>query len=349
MKLVHADCLDWLKKQPDNSIHLFLSDPPYGLVICGLQWDQLPTKEILKEIYRVLIPVGFFVAFSSPRTYHNLAYQAEQTGFDIHPFISWIYSSGMPHAHDVGKITDDVKWIGQKVGKNTLKPSNEPIGIFQKKFNIKNQRESVLLNGVGSYNIKETKIGDRHSANVITDMVGEDFQYFYYCSKVSLVERNLGCDSLPEKQVKEDGGARLYSDKCGNCGKKFVGEPQYICSCENPITERLPLQKNHHCAVKPISIMIYLFKMFVCPVPDFKVVDPFLGSGTTGMASVLFPNVDFTGIEKEKEYFEISEARCKFAEDHKEEMIRCLDEDKNKLDYNEMNISERKGGISDLF
>ena len=30
-RLFHADCFDWLKQQPDNSIHAIVTDPPYGL------------------------------------------------------------------------------------------------------------------------------------------------------------------------------------------------------------------------------------------------------------------------------------------------------------------------------
>jgi hypothetical protein len=65
-------------------------------------------------------------------------------------------------------------------------------------------------------------------------------------------------------------------------------------------------QGNIHSTVKPQKLMRYLCKL-VTP-PNGIVLDPFMGSGSTGMAA-LSEGFDFVGIEKEKEYFQIAEAR----------------------------------------
>jgi len=64
--------------------------------------------------------------------------------------------------------------------------------------------------------------------------------------------------------------------------------------------------RNHHPTVKPVALMRYLCRL-VTP-PGGVVLDPFLGSGTTGMAAVM-EGFRFVGIEREAEYLEIARAR----------------------------------------
>jgi site-specific DNA-methyltransferase (adenine-specific) len=63
---------------------------------------------------------------------------------------------------------------------------------------------------------------------------------------------------------------------------------------------------NHHPTVKPVKLMEYLVRL-VTPKGGV-VLDPFMGSGTTGIACRNL-GFDFIGIEKEKEYFDIAKAR----------------------------------------
>lgn len=58
--------------------------------------------------------------------------------------------------------------------------------------------------------------------------------------------------------------------------------------------------------MKPIDLMRWLVRL-VTP-PGGTVLDPFTGSGTTGIAAVL-EGFDFIGIEREPEYVEIAKAR----------------------------------------
>lgn len=57
--------------------------------------------------------------------------------------------------------------------------------------------------------------------------------------------------------------------------------------------------------------MRYLIKL-VTP-PGGKVLDPFMGSGSTGKAA-MFEGVEFTGIEMMPEYFGIAERRIQAAQ-----------------------------------
>ena len=64
---------------------------------------------------------------------------------------------------------------------------------------------------------------------------------------------------------------------------------------------------NVHPTVKPLKLMRYLVKITSTPTGGV-VLDPFMGSGTTGMACKL-EGREFIGIEKDEEYCKIAEAR----------------------------------------
>jgi len=69
--------------------------------------------------------------------------------------------------------------------------------------------------------------------------------------------------------------------------------------------------KNNHPTVKPTDLMAYLVRM-VTPKGG-TVLDPFMGSGSTGKASVR-EGFDFIGIEREDEYMEIAKTRIEHEE-----------------------------------
>ena len=108
---------------------------------------------------------------------------------------------------------------------------------------------------------------------------------FFYCPKASKKERNFGLIDLEEKQYSFDGR------------KKEI---------ENPFQRNKSVAKNNHPTVKPIKLMQYLCRL-ITPKGG-TVLDPFMGSGTTGLACKN-EGFDFIGIEKEEEYFEIAKAR----------------------------------------
>lgn len=94
---------------------------------------------------------------------------------------------------------------------------------------------------------------------------------------------------------------------------------------------------NKHPTVKPLSLMRYLVKLLSGPEPGL-VLDPFMGSGTTGMACLL-EGQKFVGMEQEAEYYEIAKARISYVEQHKTQFLASLkaeDEASKKLDLNEV-------------
>jgi site-specific DNA-methyltransferase (adenine-specific) len=76
-------------------------------------------------------------------------------------------------------------------------------------------------------------------------------------------------------------------------------------------SERKPVEakQNHHPTVKPTDLMAYLIRL-VTPKGGI-VLDPFMGSGSTGKAAVR-EGMEFIGIERENEYFEIAKSRIEY-------------------------------------
>ena len=145
----------------------------------------------------------------------------------------------------------------------------------------------------------------RFPSNVMHDGSGcikevfEDKSKYFYCAKTSKAERNQGLDHLPTKKASSMSGRRDSHDMEGY-------------SIDNDVTGRFVTQKkNIHPTVKPIKLMKYLCRL-ITPKGG-TILDPFMGSGSTGMAAKE-ENFDFIGIEKEEEYFNIATARIESVE-----------------------------------
>lgn len=115
---------------------------------------------------------------------------------------------------------------------------------------------------------------------------------FFYCPKTSKADREQGCAHLEARSAgevtdRDEGSAGIDSPRAG-AGR------------------RREETRNHHPTVKPTDLMRYLCRL-VTP-PGGTVLDPFMGSGSTGKGAAL-EGFDFIGIEREAEYLTIARAR----------------------------------------
>jgi site-specific DNA-methyltransferase (adenine-specific) len=115
---------------------------------------------------------------------------------------------------------------------------------------------------------------------------------FFYTAKADRREREDGLHGF-------EPGQRDESRKEGNPGG------------DNPRNRGLQKRQNTHPTVKPLSLMRYLCRLTRTPSGGM-ILDPFMGSGTTGIAAIQSGR-DFIGIELQEEYVEIAKARIKGA------------------------------------
>ncbi len=146
------------------------------------------------------------------------------------------------------------------------------------------QRGSIIKSKGGGYGSDVGKVDK--GVNVETDKYGAS--RFFYVAKASKSERNKGLDEMPlvESGIKNASG-RGFNES----------EPY-----------KKILNQNFHPTIKPIKLMQYLIKL-VTP-PNGTVIDPFMGSGSTGVAAKEL-GFNFIGIELSEEYFEIAKQRIK--------------------------------------
>jgi len=184
---------------------------------------------------------------------------------------------------------------------------DEQSGISKTKADLnykhnKTNSESDVFQSRGTYTPREDKGGASR---------------FFYQAKVSKQERNMGLDGFEEKEI---GGLTKKNNKCIICGfweNKGAGNGVDYCKCIEPHFEDrtfINKVKNNHPTVKPVSLMAYLCRL-VTPQGGI-VLDPFMGSGSTGIAAQL-EGFRFCGMEMDKDYFKIAEARIENYEQYK--------------------------------
>jgi len=138
-----------MKDLPENSVDSVVTDPPYGLSFMGKKWDyDVPSVEIWQECLRVLKPGGFLLSFAGTRTQHRMAVNIEDAGFEIRDMIAWIYASGFPKSHNIGKAVDKLQ-------------GNERSVLEERKFGGRdgNSPTAGASNGgqQGGYNLKDER------------------------------------------------------------------------------------------------------------------------------------------------------------------------------------------------
>jgi len=115
---------------------------------------------------------------------------------------------------------------------------------------------------------------------------------FFYVAKASKAEREAGLEGMEVKDAQSTG---------------WSGESMPLR--QNGTERKMPSRANHHPTVKPIALMRYLVRM-VTPRGGV-VLDPFMGSGTTGCAAML-EGMQFIGIELNPEYIALARRRIQY-------------------------------------
>ena len=128
--IVLGDCLEKLKELEDNSIDSIVTDPPYGISFMGKKWDyDVPKVEVWQECLRVLKPGGHALVACGTRTQHRMAVNLEDAGFEIRDIVAWIYGSGFPKSHNIGKAVDKLQGNEREVLGTRQVPDQRSGGI----------------------------------------------------------------------------------------------------------------------------------------------------------------------------------------------------------------------------
>jgi DNA modification methylase len=346
MMLLHGDCLERLRELPDCSVDACVTDPPYGLSFMGKAWDyDVPQAEVWREVLRVLKPGGHLLAFAGTRTQHRMAVQIEDAGFEIRDLIAWVYGSGFPKSLDVSKAIDKAAGAEREVvgtaagarngnGQNNdygafgshvdgtynitapatpeaqqwtgwgtaLKPALEPITVARKPL-VGTVAENVLRHGTGALNVDGCRVAHNEECRMMAPSQAN-------IDNPSEKHRQAGRrEAVLELKPEGRWPANLIHDGSEEPCELLGSAARFFYCAKASKADRGA--ENVHPTVKPTELMRYLVRL-VTP-PGGVVLDPFMGSGSTGKAAVL-EGFRFIGIEREAEYIEIARGRIQAPE-----------------------------------
>lgn len=321
-----------------------ITDPPYGFDFAGQEkdWDTFQASNLggaytpseaehaaqFAEFSRkwayamraVLKPGSHLLAFSADRTIDLLGRGLREASYDLVRVLFWLYTSG------------------QVKNPNDLRPGCEPIFVGRitsdsngKPLNNLSLNKLFKESGRGQMDAQTWKAEDgKHPTNVLIsqDLVDYDQDLAavvekhagtFFVSKPNSKDRDYGCESL---EVSQKFLSRLacgrFTGKCHDCQRNlrlsFRTHKCHYCKGSNITITESEVQgkdrKNFHPTVKSIELMRRLVRLV--SRPGHTIIDPFMGSGTTGVAAIL-EGRSFIGIEREPDYFKIANARIQAA------------------------------------
>lgn len=350
--ILTGDCLVRLRELDDESVDACVTDPPYGLGFMGKAWDHaVPSADVWREVLRVLKPGAHLLAFAGTRTQHRMACAIEDAGFEIRDMIAWLYGSGFPKSLDVSKAIDKAAGAErEKIGSVTrpgfangrghgrdetgavvyrgvngghestieheltapateaarewsgwgtaLKPALEPITVARKPLRG-TVAANVLAHGTGAINVEACRVGDEKLQGMTAGQ-----------SKLGTFER--GIMVTPERI------GRWPANVCHDGSEEpeaLLGEAsRFFYSAKADAEDRnegLPSRvRNRHPTVKPVDLMRYLCRLVTRQ--GGLVLDPFMGSGSTGKACAL-EGFNFIGCELDPAHVEVAQMRIEHA------------------------------------
>lgn len=300
-----------------DSIDSIITDPPYGIKFKGLKWDyEIPSKYQFEQCFRVLKPGGTMLCFGGTRTWHRIACNIEDAGFYIQDTIMWVHGQGFPKSVDVAYQIDKKKKngfgnvskkmiVGNPMGDNkdkrtieitepksdeakkwngwgtALKPAYEPILVCKKPIKG-NYDENAINFGVCGFNIDGCRIksSDPHFG----------------------IKRTQE-GRFPSNIILDDDSSTFVDELFPQKNNKKITRFFY---CAKP-TKKEKGSYNTHKTVKPLKLMTYLNELTKTPTGGI-VLDPFCGSGTTGLGSKLTGR-SFIGIDVSDENVNITKKR----------------------------------------
>lgn len=360
----------FLATKPDNYYTGCLCDPPYALTsivkrygkkgavngknstpqMCrlskgfmGQEWDSgLPSLGLWTEVYRVLCPGAFLLAYGGTRTYHRLTCLIEDAGFIILNSLAWAYGSGFPKAHDIAAVidkkmgveptklernpnsreactTDNTLFESGTVGKTAYltEPTSEQAKLWKgyKTPQLKPAYEPIIF--------AQKPIENSYAENCLKWGCGAINVDACRIGNELLVRENRGLSVsnsmktplAPITSVNEGrfpSNLILSEDAATNMGykSKYFQIIYQSKSSKKEKNSGCEKQNDHPC-VKPIELNKYISTLIMPPEKRIM-LQPFSGSGSEGIGALLagWNEVDF--VEQNSHYCEIAAKRLEY-------------------------------------
>jgi len=219
--ILHGDCLEQMQSVENDSVDSVVTDPPYGISFMGKKWDyDVPKVEVWKEALRVLKAGGHILVACGTRTQHRMAVNIEDAGFEIRDIVAWVYGSGFPKSHNIGKNIEKIKVGGiknlKKIG--TKKGIKVETGTQGYSYN----KEYVAGKSMG---------GKQISGDIPVYEINNEYEGWGTALKPAMELWTLARKPLSEKTVAENvlkwgaGGINIDECRVGNTTRTNKGKP----------------------------------------------------------------------------------------------------------------------------
>jgi site-specific DNA-methyltransferase (adenine-specific) len=336
--LIHGDARDRLAELPDQHVHALVTDPPAGIAFMGKSWDRSRggrdawiawLAAILAEARRVLKPGAWALIWALPRTSHWTATAIENAGFDVRDVITHVFGRGFPKSDACLKPASE-HWILARAG-----GASTDLQIDTCRLLGPDVPEGRTYKAGGTRTVN-THAQDEWTKNQ-PGGAGKPQPAGRWPANLVL-SHAPGCELVGTKRIKGTSGVGRYrtnSTVYGNTAqpkdKERIGfadadgreeidtwecapgcpvaaledEARFFYCTKVSATER---GDSDHPTMKSIKLMSYLCKL-ITP-PGGLVLDPFTGSGSTGLAA-LAAGFDFIGFEQDAHNFKIAEDRLR--------------------------------------
>ena len=258
---------------PQNVFHACVTDPPYGIAYGEADWDTFTAPEDFRQFTRTWAADLFGVLQPGARAVVCCGQQSFATDFEAVGFVHaktflWYFATGLPLWEGGPKSASEVIIVMAKPGDRPITSQVDVIGPFETGEEADAAARAALKHPL---------------VRTVTLVSEEDGEYFLtyrkagartddiYVPRVTPKERDFGCEDLP--LVEKARGTKA---------------------------------RNPHPTTKPVELMRILVRR-ACPAGGL-VIDPFAGSGTTGMACA-YEGRQFWGIEQEARWVQIAQRR----------------------------------------
>lgn len=295
IKIYNEDCLKFLETIEDNSIDCVITDPPYFIDKLDNVWDEdiLDTNKANSHIKH--LPKGMkFSKSQSEELYKyyknvsNLIFKKIKPGGYFLSFSSprLYHSIASAIDHSGFEIRDMINWIYTQT-----MPKGMGVNRQIENLNISLDEKEKLKKKYENYKTPQLK-SCFEPICVAMKPINTTFLLNELKYNTGLLNFNskTGDDKIPSNIITTENIDDFYD-------KNFLVKKPNKNEKGND---------NNHISVKPIELMIQLIEIF--SKKNSIILDPFMGSGTTGIACIKTDRV-FIGIEKNKKYFKICEKR----------------------------------------
>ena len=293
IKLLHGDCLIESDKIESGTVDLILTDLPYGTMngFNGIDWDfAIDPKKVYEIANRVLRKNGKMVLFSQE------------------PYTTQLIKEAIPNIpFSYRAIWEKNDFANCLFAKKAMVNYYEDILIFSKTHDL--ERSHPLIDYFMS-ELSKTGMNQSDINKLLGNKMGGHYftNGFQFCIPTETNYINLqetGYFQRPYAEIKEID--EQYKNKFASTFNLWEGGKY-----KSNILKYKKDYNGYHPTQKPVLLLEDLIKTF--SNENDLVVDLTMGSGTTGVAAVNLKR-DFIGIELDKGYFDIAQARIKAAEE----------------------------------